>query len=154
MWNSSLSDACNNAVSAVHESLSIVADCGIRFRTGMHCGPALIGNFGSHERYDYTLLGHTVNVAARLEPMNKEFRTLALMTSDVHSHVECHDMLWNHLREMASVKLIGNTDVMRVYELCLDPLDAEQRQAWSSALQCLEHDHGDPPAPQQRNLHL
>ena len=46
-----------------------------RTRIGISCGKALVGNFGSSRRFDYTAHGSTVNLAARLEAANKSFGT-------------------------------------------------------------------------------
>lgn len=52
-------------------------------RIGIHTGSALVGNIGSDERLDFTAMGSTVNLAARLEPMNKYFDTDILVSKDV-----------------------------------------------------------------------
>ncbi|MFO1073082.1 MAG: adenylate/guanylate cyclase domain-containing protein [Geminicoccaceae bacterium] len=44
----------------------------LRLRMGIHTGPALVGNIGSRDRLNYTLVGDTVNVAQRLEQLGKE----------------------------------------------------------------------------------
>lgn len=44
----------------------------LRQRIGVHCGPVVAGNLGSHKRAKYAVIGDTVNVAARLEQANKE----------------------------------------------------------------------------------
>lgn len=44
----------------------------LRLRVGVHTGPALVGNIGSRDRLNYTLVGDTVNVAQRLEQLGKE----------------------------------------------------------------------------------
>eukprot|EP00993_Chasmostoma_nieuportense_P003568 NODE_4277_length_813_cov_9.530612_g4119_i0.p1 GENE.NODE_4277_length_813_cov_9.530612_g4119_i0~~NODE_4277_length_813_cov_9.530612_g4119_i0.p1 ORF type:complete len:190 (-),score=70.08 NODE_4277_length_813_cov_9.530612_g4119_i0:90-659(-) len=57
------------------------------FRTGIHTGEALVGNFGTSHRLNYTALGDVVNVASRLEGYNKEFGTTILISEDVHQLV-------------------------------------------------------------------
>jgi adenylate cyclase len=47
----------------------------LNVRIGIHSDAVLVGNVGSKERMSYTVMGDGVNVAARLEGINKEFRT-------------------------------------------------------------------------------
>jgi len=49
-------------------------------RIGMNTGPAVVGNLGSKTRFDYTMLGDAVNLAARLEGANKQFGTYTMIS--------------------------------------------------------------------------
>ena len=82
-------------------------------RLGIHFGDAVVGNVGSTERMNYTALGNSVNLAARLEGLNKEYGTTILVSEAVRKRVEhcCR------FKAVASVIAKGMTTETRVYEL-------------------------------------
>jgi adenylate cyclase len=82
-------------------------------RFGIHVGEAVVGNLGSTERMNYTALGNTVNLAARLEGLNKEFGTAILVSEGVYLRVQhCFQF-----RPLESVIVKGMTKGTRIFEL-------------------------------------
>lgn len=56
---------------------------GLRFGVGVHCGPAVVGEIGHGAMRTFTTLGDAANVAARLEALNKQFASEAVISHDV-----------------------------------------------------------------------
>ena len=83
------SDAAHRAVAAGREMLSAMEHINaqsswpLRIGIGIHFGEVVAGNIGSPRRKEYTVIGDTVNFAARLEALNKEFGSQFLISSAV-----------------------------------------------------------------------
>ena len=82
-------------------------------RFGIHSGEAVVGNVGAAERMNYTALGNSVNLAARLEGLNKEYGTTILVSEAVRERAD-HRF---RFKAIASVIAKGMTMETRVYEL-------------------------------------
>jgi adenylate cyclase len=82
-------------------------------RFGIHVGEAIVGNLGSTERMNYTALGNTVNLAARLEGLNKQFGTNILVSEDVYLRVQ-HYFRFNAFEAVIAK---GMTKETRIFEL-------------------------------------
>jgi len=116
----------------------------LQTRAGLHTGVANVGNFGSEERVDYTAIGENVNLASRLEGLNKFLGTDVLMSS--HTKADLGDRLVT--RALGSFRLKGFEAVVAAHELVGWPEEAEATRAWREAFaQALAN-------YEQRNLEL
>jgi adenylate cyclase len=80
-----LARKANEAINREFESEGLPL---FRTRFGIHVGDAVVGNLGSSERMNYTALGSVVNLAARLEGLNKDYGTEILISEDVYVRVK------------------------------------------------------------------
>lgn len=85
----------------------------MKYRIGINSGFAMVGNFGSQERMDYTAIGDTVNIAARLEKLNKLYNTQILIGPTTAKTVK--EVLL--VRPIDWVVLQGKTQSILIYEL-------------------------------------
>jgi len=81
-------------------------------RIGLNSGPAVVGNMGSRTRFDYTMLGDAVNLAARLEGVNKQFRTYTMVSA---ATVEKLGGAFP-VRELARVAVVGRKEPVTIFE--------------------------------------
>lgn len=85
----------------------------IEIGLGINSGPVVFGSVGAKRRMDFTSIGDTVNLAARLEGANKTYGTKSLITESVYEKVK-----ENYLcREIDLLTVKGKTQPVRIYEI-------------------------------------
>ncbi|MGI9382998.1 MAG: adenylate/guanylate cyclase domain-containing protein [Methyloligellaceae bacterium] len=93
----------------------------VRVRIGLATGPVLIGNIGSRKIRNYTLMGDTVNLAARLEGACKEYG-VRMLVSEATAAAVGEEIA---LREIDSIAVKGKTEPSRIFEPLGRIADAE-----------------------------
>jgi adenylate cyclase len=127
-------------------------------RFGLHQEKALVGHFGAPDRMNYTAMGDAVNVASRLEGLNKQYGTSIIASDRIFEGARAHFDF--RLLDWVAVK--GKTDAIKIYEL-LGPkgegsemngtvaayetaFDAYVARNFEKAIAILEQNNTDPPS--------
>lgn len=108
----------------------------LHVRVGLNTGEMLVGNMGSAQRMDYTMMGDAVNLAARLEGANKFYGTYTMISESTYN--QARDDV--EVRELDLIRVVGRREPVRVYELLgrrgqLDSGVAELAERYRSALE-------------------
>ena len=106
--------ACQQKLRDMQEELTKVTGKPFVQRIGLNTGKAVVGNMGSRSRFDYTMMGDTVNLASRLEGINKQFDTYtmcskATMESAVKNGCEYA------FRAISNIAVVGKKEGVQVF---------------------------------------
>jgi len=105
-----------NAINKINEQSVAAIDwegTKLTMRIGLSTGDVFVGDYGSDAKLDYTCIGDTVNLAARLEKANKTFGTSILLDQATRHHVSDRFMF----RSLGRIMVAGRTQPADVYEL-------------------------------------
>lgn len=123
----------------------------LHMRIGLCTGPAVVGNMGSKNRMDYTMMGDTVNTAARLEGVNKVYATFTMIADETFKGIGQRVKT----REIDAINVVGKAEPVAVYEILGYPEDIDGQMAetcenyaqglsayrnrrWDAAIACFE----------------
>jgi len=107
----------------------------IHIRIGINSGEVIAGNIGSKNRFDYTIMGDNVNLASRLEGINKQYGTKIIISESTYEQIK-DDFV---CRELDLIRVMGKEKPVRIYELLGTKEDVSQTlmsviQSFSEAL--------------------
>lgn len=85
----------------------------VHARIGINTGEMIIGNLGSTHRFDFTVIGDSVNLASRLEGAGKEYGTSIIISEETYRQARDHV----EVRELDFLQVKGKTVPVRIYEL-------------------------------------
>jgi adenylate cyclase len=109
-------------------------------RIGINTGEMVVGNMGTSNKMNYTIMGNAVNLAARLEGVNKQYRTGGMLISEYTKNEIGEEFL---CRSLDRVRVVGINTPLRLYELLAlraeaAAADLEACAAWENALSLYE----------------
>jgi adenylate cyclase len=148
--------AGRDALALLYQSPAWAGMAGFQTRFGLHHCVASVGHFGSPERFNYTAIGDGINLASRLQNLNKYYHT-AIIASATLREAAGAAFAWRHLDRVA-VK--GKTQWIDIYELvgenptaipqCIrvyeEALEAYFKGDFQQALDLVSGQPGDPPS--------
>ena len=117
-WNAPLDcpNHAEKAVIAAHNMREKMREMKLGFGIGIgiNTGTAVVGNMGSEQRFDYSVLGDAVNLASRLEGQSKNLNTTIIIGEDTYKQVE---NLHKKMYKLSNITVKGKTNQVAVYSI-------------------------------------
>ncbi len=107
---------CQKRLMELREQMRRQSGRELYMRIGLNTGPMVVGNMGSSDRFDYSILGDAVNLGARLEGACKQYGIWILMGQGTYAEVK--DRF--EIREIDLIRVVGKKEPVHTYELLAD----------------------------------
>lgn len=151
-WNAPLAQpdhaarACETALLMLNEVSRLntawqAAGGALDIRIGINTGEMTVGNMGSHQVFDYTVIGNEVNTASRLESLNKSFGTHVIVSDATRREAETQRPGHFAFRPLGRVMPKGQAEPLSICELAgwQDRLDDATRKKLEAFAAAMEH---------------
>ena len=113
---------CQKKLVEMQDELMKITGKPVKQRIGLNTGIATVGNFGSRNRFDYTMMGDTVNLASRLEGINKQYGSYTMCSKATMDSALEHGCTFD-FRNVGKVAVVGRKEPVLIY----NPLSAEEK---------------------------
>jgi adenylate cyclase len=120
---------CSARLDELNRSSATFKNYHVAHRMGLNSGEALVGNIGSRQRFNYSVMSDAVNVASRLEGANKYYGT-TIIASEMTVALTGSVFAW---RELDAVRVQGRSAPVKIYELLARAGQETPQQAASAA---------------------
>lgn len=104
---------CQRRLEELRKAYAEQTGAELRMRVGLNTGEVVVGNMGSTQRFNYTILGDAANLAARLEGANKAFGTETMISENTWRLAASEFQG----RKLADLRVVGRKNPMTVYEM-------------------------------------
>jgi len=140
-WNAPLDDPdhAKNAVAAAQDMRERLVELNeawvaegrpeLHIGIGVNTGECSVGNFGSHQRFNYSLLGDPVNLSSRLEGLTKQYGVDLIIGEETASRLDDSGLI-----ELDLVAVKGKKNAVRIFTLPPHPVESQQYLARHAAL--------------------